>query len=92
MTDSEVEAIREKCALVRLQEQIGQMLLSSDVYSIIKELDYKCKYSSEVKMATIQTLMKVRKRHPDKAAKVQRLIDHYGKERKDIVVLKPGKS
>ena len=78
---------------LQMEQRLEQMMTdkSLDVYSIIKEMDssYNGKYSTQDRMHTVKTLIKLRRKYPEKNGKLQRLIDHYAVEYDNMLVLKP---
>jgi len=93
LTDSYLDEKRDKEDYERLEQELENMLMSNDdVFSILKRLDFNCncKYSTEARMSTIKALTRLKKKYPGKEAKIKRLINHYAREDKDLVILKPG--
>ena len=88
LMDTELAAIQERQRLKMLEKQIQDMLLSADHQTIVKELDYSCKYSSQEKLEIVRILYNIRKTGLYDKKKLQRVIDHYAIERDNMIVLK----
>ena len=71
-----------------LEKQIQSMLLSADYQTIVKELDYKCKYSTQEKLEIVQILYNIRKTGLYDKKKLQKVINHYAVEHENKLVLK----
>ena len=88
MTDSDLDAIKNKERVQMLEQQIEDMLISLDFWQLVKELDHECQYSSQTKVEIVQILCKIKERQPDNK-KLQKLISHYAVEHENVLALKP---
>jgi hypothetical protein len=89
--DTELEAIKQKERFKELEQQIQAMLLSSavDYRTVVKELDSRCKYSSQDKLEVVRVLYKIKESGLYDKKKLQKVINHYAIEYDNILVLKP---
>jgi hypothetical protein len=92
---TEFAAIKERQRLKKLEEQITDMLPNMDHKQLIKRLDYGV-YSGPERMEIITILLRIRAsqaktNHPNASEKLQKLINHYAIEHRNMVVLKPGR-
>jgi hypothetical protein len=88
--DTELAATQERQRLKMLEKQIEDMLLSNDYQTLVKELDYRCKYSTQEKLEMIWILHNIRKTGLyDKKKLLQKVINHYAIEHDNMLVLKP---
>jgi hypothetical protein len=88
--NTEFAAIRVKECLKRLEQQIEDMLLSLDYKQLVKELDYDCKYSSQIRIEVVRIFCNIRSKEKQKDNKrLQKLPNRYAIEHGNMVVVKP---
>jgi hypothetical protein len=65
------------------------MLQSRDYQTIIEELDYSYKYSTQTTIEIVRILHNIRKAGLRDKKKLQKVVNHYAVEHKNMLVLKP---
>lgn len=88
-----MQELRQKEHVKGLGQQIEDMLISQrlDYRQIIKELEYECVCSELGGVEIVGILRNIRLKQADNKM-LQKLINHYAKEYKDMIILKPGKA
>lgn len=100
MKSLELEEIAERDHLKEWEKHIEKMIYapSLTVFAITRKLEDQVRFSYSTTKAAMTTnnrmnlvtiLVRLRRRYPDKAAKIQRLIEHFATEKDEMVVLKP---
>lgn len=62
-----------------------------DYKQIVRELNYKCRYSTQATVDVVQILYKIKKTglYENEKKKLQKVMNHYAIEYDNMIVIKP---